>query len=281
MSNFIYLVNPLNGRGYDEAFADEVSAISLPVNDIATLDHDELTNHKNVSLKVPKFMEGEAVYRGWMLTPEQYKLFYQTALDKGIPLVTTPEIYKAAHQIDGWLDTFYDLTFPTVLIPLEDYSLEMLNSQLQKLDGNTFFIKDYVKSRKDDVSLSIARGRGSVLGVVQAFMEAQDDWLVGGIVIRQFVPLAEDRVEMRGWWREGKWRTVTVHPDYATHKPQPVPQNLLDIVSERLTRSGFKFVSADFTQTAEGNWVLIEIGDGQVSGFPQGITTREVSEILL
>lgn len=281
MSNFVYPVNPLNGRGYDEAFADEVSVISMPENDIATLDHDELTNHNSAVLRVPKFMEGTSVYRGWMLTPQQYELFYQASVEKGVPLTTTPEVYKAAHQIDGWLNTFSDLTFPTVLVPLEDYSADMLETQLRKLSGDKFFIKDYVKSRKDDPALSVANSRADVAGVVQSFLDAQGDWVVGGIVIRQFVPLAEDRVEMRAWWRDGQWRAVTVHPDYSGHQPQEIPEALLEVVSERLTVAGFKFVSADFTQTADGDWVLIEIGDGQVSGFPDSITADEVSAVLL
>lgn len=39
----------------------------------------------------------KAVYRGWMMKPEKYELFYKILLERNIELVTTPEEYNLMH----------------------------------------------------------------------------------------------------------------------------------------------------------------------------------------
>ena len=38
-----------------------------------------------------------AVYRGWMMKPEQYAVFYRELLSQKIRLLTTPEMYEKLH----------------------------------------------------------------------------------------------------------------------------------------------------------------------------------------
>jgi hypothetical protein len=280
MTNLIFPTDPLSGRGYDDAFTREVSALRwVDGVELGSVNHDELTHYHEVKLRLPQFPEADSLYRGWMLTVDDYRAFYDATAAKNAPLLTSPDQYATAHRIDGWLNVMVDVTFPTVLVPA-DATQETVLAAAAALEGDSFFIKDYVKSRKDEPELSVAHGREELFPTVQRFVEAQDEWLAGGVVIRQFVPLAENRVEVRAWWRDGVWRAFTTHPDYSGQEVPDVPQELLEQVSERLTQLGVGFVSADFTETADSSWVLIEIGDGQVSGFPDDISDDTIATIL-
>jgi hypothetical protein len=280
MPNIIFPVNPL-GRGYDDAFTQEVSAVNGTAGvELGHVDHDVLSHYHEVKFRISHFPETKSLYRGWMLTVDDYRLLCNKAEVSGVPFLTSPEQYAAAHNINGWLDAMSDVTFPTILVPADSFENDIL-AAVAGLEGDSFFIKDYVKSRKDDPELSVVHGRENLHDTIQRFVEAQEEWLVGGIAIRQFVPLAENRVEVRAWWRNGEWKAFTTHPDYADRTVPEVPQGLLKTVSDRLTALGVYFVSADFAETANGDWVLIEIGDGQVSGFPGDIDDDTIVHILV
>lgn len=281
MTNLILPCNPLSGQGFDEQFAYEAAAMQRTSVQTGTVDHDELVNHHTAVVKLPRWADSTSLYRGWMMNNHQYSVFAQACTDKGAPLLTSVEQYEVAHYLPGWIETFKDLTFPTVIVEASASLEEVLDAALH-LEGDIFFIKDFVKSRKEEPALSIAPGRVNLYPTIQRFVAAQDDYIAGGVVIREFVPLADDRVEIRGWWRDGVWRAITAHPDYAHHDEfLTPPQELLDEVSRRLNDLGLYFVSVDFTLTAEGNWVVIEIGDGQVSGFPDTITDDVIKSILV
>lgn len=278
METLILPSNPV-GKGIDPAFAEYASMLKASDKTVGTVDHDELVNHSRPIIKLPAFAEGPVEYRGWMLTPEQYSLLDEAMNRRSTPLATNAEQFQKAHTLSGWLEEFKDLTFKTAVLRHVEITQQSV-AQLTAGFGDKFFVKDFVKSRKDDPSLSIANSPDELWSTIQRFMEAQGEWLVGGIVVREFVPLDPSRVEVRGWWKNGEWKAVTNHPDYSGSSTPLVPDALLSDVSNRLSNMGLRFASADFTTTAVGDWVLIEIGDGQVSGFPDDITEEQVATIL-
>jgi hypothetical protein len=279
MTNFIFPSDPLSGRGFDPEYAQEFSVLQNNGQELGYLNHDQLTHYSEVSLMIPKFADDTSIYRGWMLNVADYTAFYAATVARNATLLTHPTQYVTAHQIDGWLPEFSEVSFPTVLVSADATEEEIL-SAVTVLDGDKFFIKDYVKSRKDEPELSVVTGRENLYSTIQRFIEAQGEYLAGDIVIRQFVPLAEDRVEIRAWWRDGEWRAFTAHPDYDGQEISDIPQDLLDVVSAKIQNLGLFFVSVDFTVTASGDWVVIEIGDGQVSGFPATIDPETIISIL-
>ena len=282
MTTIIFPRNPLTGLGFDEEFLREVDVMRFADGiQLAHVDHDAL-----VSADAPRFKvingvdEGEALYRGWMLTAPQYYRLHMAVEKAGLSLFTSHDEYRTAHQIDGWLEAFDGITFPTVLLRA-DATDEEIREAASVLNTDKFFVKDYVKSQKGDASLSVAESLEALPATVARFIDAQDEWLVGGIVIRKFVELPADRVEIRGWWKEGEWRAFTSHPDYAGKvSTQEIPQELLDDVTNRLNGLGLRFVSVDFTPTVSEGWKVIEVGDGQVSGFPDGLADNIISSIL-
>lgn len=279
MNSYLLPANPL-GKGYDDAFSQELMVLRDAEITVGTVDHDELVHHDEVLIKLPVFAEETVEYRGWMVTPEQYVMLSNTLIQQGRKLATSSEQFIAAHRIDGWLHAFQGATFDTVLIDSENVSEETVMIAADILGAQKFFVKDYVKSRKDDASLSIAETPEDLHGVVQRLISEQGDWFVGGVAIRAFQELADDRVEVRGWWRDGRWVSFTNHPDYSGSTTPIIPEDLLAAVTIRLQMIDVRFVSVDFTVTADGDWIVIEVGDGQVSGLPEDVTAQQIADIL-
>jgi hypothetical protein len=283
MTTLILPANPLSGKGFDEEFQKEANAVRWEDDfQVASVDHDALTRRGKVTLRVPPTATASSIYRGWMLNTEQYETFYKQAKISGLTLETTPQQYRTAHRIDGWLDNFGDLTFPTFLVPehnVEDKLAELMPS----LEPGKYFIKDYVKSQKHDPKLSVANSVKDIQTVVNKLITEQGEWFTGGAVIRKFVELPANRTEIRGWWKDGEWRAFTPHPDFVDTVGETldeVPDSLVAEVNNRLNELNLRFVSVDFTPTSDGDWLVIEIGDGQVSGFPSNIDEETIAEVL-
>lgn len=278
MTVYVFPCNPLSGRGYDPEFQSEVNALKWSDHHVASVDHDSLRS-SDVVLRMNNAPTNETVvYRGWMMNIDEYTAFHEALTSRGYTLLTNVEDYRAAHQIDGWLDAFQDVTFRTSLLSLNPSEREV-DEAVKFLGVDKFFIKDYVKSLKSDASLSIATDV-ELFDTIQRFRAEQGDWLAGGIVVREFAELPEDRVEIRGWWRDGAWKAFTTHPDYADKDFDfVIPSQLMTAVTEKLNSLGLHFVSVDFTPTSDG-WKVIEIGDGQVSGMPARLSEENITTIL-
>lgn len=278
MTTYVFPCNPLSGRGYDSEFQNEVNALKWTDAHVASVDHDQLRSGDAVLKMNNAPVDDVVVYRGWMMNLAEYTVFYTALQNKGYSTLTSPSEYALAHQIDGWIEAFQDITFNTVLLPLNPSQDEVQNA-VTRLGSEKFFIKDYVKSLKTDATLSVATAE-TLFDTIQRFQEAQGDWLTGGIVVREYIDLPDDRVEIRGWWRDGVWKAFTTHPDYGDETFEfNIPTALMKDISDRLTALGVHFVSVDFTPTANG-WKVVEIGDGQVSGFPAKLSEEMITAIL-
>ena len=44
------------------------------------------------------------IYRGWMLTYDEYTTLYQAFLSKGFTLINSPEQYRECHYLPCWYD---------------------------------------------------------------------------------------------------------------------------------------------------------------------------------
>lgn len=276
MSAVLFPWDSLRERGFDEAFAVEVEAVRWSDLSAFSVDHDSLS--ERVRLWNAPADPGLVLYRGWMVSVAQYEVLHKGLADRGFSMFTSPAQYAAAHQIDGWVELFKNLTFKTVLLGLSPSDEEIVAAG-ESLGVEEFFVKDFVKSVKTGAGFEPITVSNLVQSV-RDFASERGDWLSGGIVLREFVSLPDERTEMRGWWREGVWRAVTVHPDFAGSVPVEVPVSFLDEVDEKLRELGIHFVSVDFVQLADGRWKVIEIGDGQVSGLPLGVSDETVLAIL-
>jgi hypothetical protein len=222
-----------------------------------------------------------AVYRGWMLTPAQYRDLYEALTDRRVSLINTPEEYAYCHHLPLWYPALRDHTPASVWIPAgEGFSTACLRTALGPFGAAPVIVKDYVKSRKHEwheaCFIPSASDMQAVERVVGRFLERQGDDLNGGLVFRQFVPfepltthsrsgmpltrefrlffLKGEPIHVTKYWGEG---------EYAGERP-PLGhfQALAGCVQSR-------FFTMDVAKQLDGPWMVVELGDGQVAELPE------------
>ena len=56
-----------------------------------------------------------ALYRGWMMSLEEYNSFYNTVLDTGYKLINNPQQYRYGHELPQWYEDYKDITPKTLV----------------------------------------------------------------------------------------------------------------------------------------------------------------------
>lgn len=85
-----------------------------------------------------------AVYRGWMMQPEQYESFYQSLLENKIQLITTHEEYRRFHVFPNIYPLLEEDTAGMIIFP-ENTPVDL---DTVRRSFKRFMVKDYVKSVK-------------------------------------------------------------------------------------------------------------------------------------
>ena len=252
-------------RKVDEDLQKEYEAVlSTGLFQIALFGYDQWFNdNRLVVTEVPE-SEHLAVYRGWMMQPEQYEQFYQRLLHKNIRLVTEPEHYQLMHIFPNVYESVKDDTVRMELFPLHSQiDVEYLKKRFQR-----FMVKDYVKSVKGtefprffDQSITQA----DFDRWMEVFYKYRGDLLTGGICIKEFVDLkyyGERTNEYRVFYINHEIATVCRNSGQGNYTPEP-PKTLI----EKYRNLGSPYYTVDYAELDDGTWKIIEAGDGEVSGL--------------
>lgn len=205
-----------------------------------------------------------AVYRGWMMKPELYGKFYGQLKEKNIHLLTKPNEYEKFH------------IFPNIYPELENDTAKMLaypngkNIDLEKIKSTfpKFMVKDFVKSVKGTAfpkyfDSSVTQKEFD--GQMELFCKFRGNLYTGGICIKEFLELKkyEDHTnEFRVFYINNEIASVSRNSGQPTYTPLP-PKELI----EKYKNLDSPFYTIDYAQTQNGEWKIIEAGDGQVSGL--------------
>lgn len=273
--SFLFCNHPLAPQEADGDYALEYQAASKE-HDCALFSYDAMQEGM-LSLFGSK-ITGLTVYRGWMMKPELYASFYEKLLKKGIVLINTPDEYRKYHLLPWWYENFQKDTAFTLW---EDKgTLESALSLTKGLEGS-YIVKDYVKSRKhewhDACFIRNIANQTNAETIIRNFIERQGSELVGGIVLRKFeklrsmgyheksgMPLSE---EYRAFILSGK---VRILDDYwAADQNAGLTAEEYDWVEHIAERIKSSFVTIDLARREDGKLIVIELGDGQVSGIQQ------------
>lgn len=284
----VYCGDPLSPRRVDQHFAEEAEVVRGLGGVVARIDHDALLRG-DVDEAVARVSRGlgQAWYRGWMVPSGRYGELADALTARGCRLVVSAAQYRRAHELPGWYPLFAEVTprsvwlsSPSGVVPSE----QELASLVAPLGAGPGVVKDYVKSRKHEwdhacyVPDLVDSAR--LHRVVSHFVELQDEFLSGGIVVRAFERFAGTgpvATEARVWWVGGEPVLEGPHPD----TPAQVPQADLRHVAPLVRALGCPFVTTDLAQRADGAWRVIEVGDGQVSDLPRGVDASGLVTALL
>lgn len=206
-----------------------------------------------------------AIYRGWMMKPEKYRQFYNDLSDKGISLINSPEEYCNCHMFPYSYNKLQNLTPKTLIFPEN----EEIDWDSVRCTFDRFMIKDFVKSVKGfgfPEYLTSEMSNAELDQYVLKFKNLRDELFTGGIVLKQYVEL--DRIgghthEFRAFYVKGQLATIYQNSD---NKEDDVPEDVLN--NKELCLLNSNFYTIDFARTTNGKYIVIETGDGQVSGLP-------------
>ena len=222
-----------------------------------------------------------SVYRGWMLRPSQYRLLYEALAAKGIRLINDPVAYQHCHYLPESYSVIEGLTPRSIWMQTTgDVSIDAVTELLRPFGSKPVIVKDFVKSRKHEWEeacfIPLASDRSAVERVVRRFVELQDEDLSEGLVFRvfvQFQPLTQHSksgmpltLEYRLFFLDGSpiyWTQYWEEGDYGDLQP-PIEQ-----FQGVAAQVGSRFFTMDVARKTDSEWMIVELGDGQVAGLPE------------
>jgi len=254
-----------NLKNVEPDYAAEYEAVSsIPEFKVVLFNYDGLAASGPIKVYPKDYHKGDCVYRGWMLTPEQYITLYNFLLDRNITLINTPEEYSACHLFPSVRGTIEQHTPKSLCFALG----EAVDWALVNKTFNKFMIKDYVKSVKGTkfpAYFETPIEAAEMDKRIAEFIELRGSLFTGGIVLKEYVDFKKyggATNEYRAFFLKGQLLSLcrnSNQPD--TCKPVP-----LDFVN-RFDKLKSNYYTVDFGELPDGRWVVIETGDGQVSGL--------------
>ena len=283
----IYCDSVLDRRQIESDYEDEKNAAIAHGLSFSLISYEALTdNNVTAALQLVKTAnkKEQGIYRGWMLTAEQYQRLYNALLQKNIQLINTPIEYAHCHHLPN---SYAQIAHKT---PYSVWTTDLTEASilgLTKSFGNTpIIVKDYVKSEKhhwkEACFIPDASDTGKVTSVVSKFIELRGGYLNEGLVFRQFeeleyltqhsksgMPLTKEYrlffinkkiALLSPYWDEGTYQETTVELDEFIEVAQTIASN---------------FFTMDIAQKKDGKWIIMELGDGQVAGLPDNVNRNE------
>lgn len=273
--NFIFCNHPLYQHNIDEDYKEEYQEAGLH-HSCALFSYEDMEAGK-LSL-FGESISGLTIYRGWMMKPEMYARFYSLLEEKGIILINTPQEYEKYHTLPGWYSDFAEYTIESVWET--EGSVENALSMAKQLQGS-YIVKDFVKSRKhewyDACFIKNVSDTENTAKVIKNFISRQGDSLVGGVVLRKFenlkqigfhgksgMPMSE---EYRAFIYAGK---VLILDNYWTDNDfvgiSEAEKCWIETIASKIKSN---FITMDLARKEDGELIIMELGDGQVSGLQQ------------
>jgi hypothetical protein len=286
----LFCSDPLHSSHPDEMYQTEANAVNSLGYSYSLIDYEALVNDNDPIKAVRRISAEEtiqhAIYRGWMLKPFQYEQLYKALFDKNITLINDPPAYRHCHYLPESYSIIKFKTPESIWLSLKDASIDEIMKRLQVFGDKPVVVKDFVKSQKHYWSeafyIPSAAVRESVERVVNKFIELQGEDLNEGLVFREFIefePLAVHsksgmplKKEYRVFVLDGTPFYVSEYWEEGEYKGQ-LPA--LDEFKEIMLKVKSRFFTMDIAKKNNGDWMIVELGDGQVAGLPEKIKAED------
>lgn len=244
--------------------AEYDAAINTGLFNVVLFSYDDWFNKGVLKLNKVVWEKVKAVYRGWMMTPKQYERFYCELYKQNIELVTTPDGYSRLHIFPEIYETIKEDTPVMLTYGLhEQIPLEKVFDVMDR-----FMVKDYVKSVKgNDFPRFFTRetSQADFDKAMELFYKYRGRLLTGGICIKEFIDLKQydgHSNEYRVYYINNEIASISRNSGQPYYTEQP-PKELL----EKYKNLPSPFYTIDYAELVNGNWKILETGDGSVSGL--------------
>lgn len=283
--NILFCNDPLNPKKVDIDYLAEFEACKRLGFAVGLVDLEALINNDiNAAIKFVRETNSAeySLYRGWMVRPDSYESMFNGLNHKNIQLINSPAAYRHCHYLPESYEVIEGFTPQTKWIEKDHLASDEILQAIMSFGNSPIIIKDYVKSRKHEWAeacyIPDASDYDHARFVINNFVKRQGEELNGGLVLRKFIkleflvehsksnmPLSKEirifffmgePIFYVNYWEEGTYNEGFAYSDI---------EHLLQ--AGRKVRS--KFFTMDVAKTVSGDWIIIELGDGQVSGLPE------------
>jgi len=268
----LFPCSPLDDNKVDKDYLEEHHAAKLQGNECFLFDHDKfiLGDFKS---NLPKIDDNSPLMlRGWMVSISKYEELYILLIKLGYTLINTPEQYKNCHYFPYSYDYTKDYTSKSMFIKNWDESiLQDISNFFGKSD---FIMKDFVKSAKHISELFIIPSgiKGvELLERAEKFIKVRGDSFNEGLVFKEFADLKRDSDDKLNEWRlfyyEGKLASSSPNSNQSRtdfNHPEDFIESVVNGIAFQIDSN---FFTIDIAEKEDGSWIIIENGDGQVSGL--------------
>lgn len=283
----LLIVRPRSPQNRDDGLALEAEAADLLGIEVHAIDIESVVDDE-IGVVLETFPPGEGrslLYRGWMLTEEEYEALYEALGEHGYTLCTSPWEYAQAHYVSSWYERIAEHTAASAWTWSTD--LDEAWDVAHSLGEPPWLLKDHVKSAKE---------RWSELGVIPAgcsrerfdaicaeFIDHRGERFERGLCFRRPMALRRLGVSDSG---------QPVHDEHRIFFWQGKPvacaaQHELDgspCAPERFAFVGecidSPFFTVDVARREDGQWAIVEIGDGGVSMLPVTLDPRHLFDVM-
>jgi len=257
-----------NKKEVDEDLKMEYqAAIATGLYDVILFSYDDWFSNGVIKLDHKPEEMTYTIYRGWMMTPEKYEIFTYHLRNNNISLITDWWEYKHLHLFPEVYSELKNDTPEIIVFPKE----EKVDIEIIRQTFDRFKLKDYVKSIKGDSfpqCFSADITQEELDEWLKVFYQFRGDLFTGGICIKEFVDLKKydgKTNEYRVFYVRGKAISIyrnSLQGNYTSEPPEELVYKYAYLNSP--------FYTIDFAEKEDGSWIIIETGDGQVSGLSEG-----------
>ncbi len=264
---------------------------------VVLLDYDaykagELINKATYNLKKRDAVE-LIVYRGWMMPVELYHKLYQDLLQYNLQLINNPEEYKHCYYLPESYELIKEKTPLTVMSPGKDMpDDDKLAQLLAVFNGAPIIVKDYVKSQKhywnEACYIPNSSDISQVKRVINKFIELQGENFQGGLVLREFVELepigfhAKSKMPLTKEYRvfvlNHKPISINRYWDDGEYKDEDIDLEPFAAILDTIKSN---FFTVDIAKKKNGDWIIMELGDGQVAEYLGDAGLEDFYQLLI
>lgn len=268
VANILFPADYFDKKAPDGAMrAEYEAAVAEARLDVGLFDLELFEERGALALTRPFLDESlPLVYRGWMMRPEQYIAFFDALRKKGLRPVTAPDAYDEFHMfpLAYVRHDILNANAPRlVAFPGQSADAEVVNRTFSE-----FMVKDYVKSVKGTsfpVSFKTPVSQERMDEIVEEFARLRGGLFTAGVVCKEYVDLARyggATNEWRAFYLGGNLLNVCRNSNQPSIAAKP-PEGLVSACSNL----GSPYYTVDFAERVGGGWIVVETGDGQVSGL--------------
>lgn len=226
------------------------------------------------------------LYRGWMLTEEEYTALDEAVSERGHRLMTTPEQYAAALYLPRWYPRLAPYTAKSIWTEGPD-APEAWDAARAALGPPPWIVKDHVKSAKERWAEACFVPAGATREDFERtcanLQEERGERFERGFVVRRFLPLktygrtpaGPAHLEFRLFFGRGHLLAAEPYHDFDVEVPD---FTAFEPLARKLDA---RFITLDVAMLEDGGWAVVEVNDGGVSGLPPSLDPRSLFKALL